>query len=69
MIWLPTVENVLLLHQKLIDRSGGSAGVRDLGLIESALARAEADALQHVRAAVGEDKVLHVNLHHAASLL
>ena len=41
MIWLPTVENVLLLHQKLIDRSGGSAGVRDLGLIESALARAE----------------------------
>lgn len=42
MIWLPTVENVLLLHQKLIDRSGGSAGVRDLGLIESALARAEA---------------------------
>ena len=42
MIWLPTDENVLLLHQKLIDRSGGSAGVRDLGLIESALARAEA---------------------------
>ena len=34
-----------------------------------ALVRAEADALQHVRAAVGEDKVLHVNLHHAASLL
>ena len=42
MIWLPTVENVLLLHEKLLQCSGGSAGVRDLGLIESAIARAQA---------------------------
>lgn len=41
-LWLPTVEDVLLLHRKLIGRTGGAEGVRDLGLIESALARAEA---------------------------
>lgn len=40
MIWLPTMENVLLLHEKLVKASGGSAGVRDLGLIESAINRA-----------------------------
>ena len=40
MIWLPTMENVLLLHEKLVEASGGSAGVRDLGLIESAINRA-----------------------------
>lgn len=40
--WMPTVEDVLLLHQKLIERTGGAAGVRDLGLVESALARAYA---------------------------
>ncbi len=42
MMWLPTAAHVLLLHQKLLEASGGSAGVRDMGLIESALARAEA---------------------------
>lgn len=42
MMWMPTADNVLLLHQKLVERSGGAAGVRDLGLIESALARAQA---------------------------
>lgn len=41
-LWLPTAEDVLLLHRKLIERTGGAEGVRDLGLIESALARAEA---------------------------
>lgn len=41
-LWLPRVEDVLLLHRKLIERTGGAEGVRDLGLIESALARAEA---------------------------
>lgn len=40
MIWLPTLGNVLLLHEKLVEASGGSAGVRDLGLIESAINRA-----------------------------
>ena len=41
-LWLPTVEDMLLLHQKLIERTGGAAGVRDLALIDSALARASA---------------------------
>jgi len=42
MIWLPTVEQVLRLHSKMIARTGGSDGVRDLGLIESAIMRASA---------------------------
>lgn len=42
MIWLPTLDNILLLHQKLTEASGGSAGIRDIGLIESALARGQA---------------------------
>jgi death-on-curing protein len=36
----PTVEEVLFLHRRLIERFGGSAGFRDLGLLESALGRA-----------------------------
>lgn len=42
MIWLPTVEHILLLHRKLIACSGGSSGVRDMGLIASAIARGQA---------------------------
>ena len=42
MTWLPTLDNILLLHQKLTEASGGSAGIRDIGLIESALARGQA---------------------------
>ena len=42
MIWLPTVEQVVRLHSKMIARTGGSDGVRDLGLIESAIMRASA---------------------------
>ena len=34
-----TVNEVLLLHARLIQRTGGSRGVRDMGLLESALAR------------------------------
>lgn len=34
-----TVTRVLLIHDRLVKRIGGSAGVRDLGLIESAVAR------------------------------
>ena len=33
---------VLLLHARLIQRTGGSGGLRDIGLLESALARARA---------------------------
>lgn len=35
----PTVEEVVVLHKRLIERFGGSDGVRDLGLLDSALKR------------------------------
>ena len=35
----PTLEEILFLHARLIDRFGGAGGVRDPGLVESALAR------------------------------
>lgn len=41
-IWLPTLEQVLLIHERLVTLTGGADGVRDLGLIDSALARAHA---------------------------
>ena len=42
MIWLPNVEQIVRLHSKMIARSGGSDGVRDIGLVESAIMRADA---------------------------
>lgn len=41
MEYLTTAE-VLLLHARLIQRTGGSGGIRDMGLLESALARPKA---------------------------
>ncbi|HEX5658766.1 MAG TPA: type II toxin-antitoxin system death-on-curing family toxin [Polyangiales bacterium] len=35
-----TLDEVLTLHAALLARHGGASGVRDLGLVESALARA-----------------------------
>ena len=35
----PTLAETLELHRRLIDRFGGKDGVRDLGLLESALMR------------------------------
>lgn len=35
-----TIEEVVLFHRKIIDRTGGSHGIRDLGLVESALNKA-----------------------------
>ncbi len=37
-----TVEVVLALHQRQLDRFGGGAGLRDRGLLESAVAQPEA---------------------------
>jgi death-on-curing protein len=37
-----TVEQVLFLHARLIEETGGSHGVRDLGLLQSAAARPQA---------------------------
>ena len=35
----PTLEEALYLHERVIERFGGSTGIRDKGLLESALAR------------------------------
>ena len=35
----PTLDEALYLHERLIERFGGTPGVRDKGLLESALAR------------------------------
>lgn len=35
----PTLDEALHLHRRLIERFGGTPGVRDLGLLASALAR------------------------------
>ena len=37
-----TVEQVLMLHQRQLDRFGGGAGLRDPGLLESAVAQPQA---------------------------
>jgi death-on-curing protein len=37
-----TVEQVLFLHARLMAETGGSHGVRDLGLLQSAIARPQA---------------------------
>jgi death-on-curing protein len=50
-----TLEEVLALHAALIARHGGAAGVRDRGLVESALARARSgyyDSLSEQAAAL-----------------
>ncbi len=39
---LLSVDEIIILHQKLIVQTGGSHGVRDMGLIESAVNRASA---------------------------
>ena len=36
-----TVDEIILLHEKLIRKTGGSSGLRDLGLLESAVYSAE----------------------------
>lgn len=33
------IDNVLLFHTKIVEQTGGSQGIRDLGLIESGLNR------------------------------
>lgn len=35
-----SIANIRLMHQKLIDQTGGSHGIRDINLIESAVNRA-----------------------------
>ena len=42
MIWIPNMAQLMRLHTKVAERSGGSDAVRDAGLVESALMRASA---------------------------
>lgn len=35
-----SIENIVLFHEKIVRETGGSSGIRDRGLIESALNRA-----------------------------
>ena len=42
-----TVEEVLFLHHRIVVETGGSDGVRDLGLVEAALLRADAGFGDH----------------------
>ena len=41
-IWLPTVQEMLCLHHKVTLRTGGGDGLRETGLLESAVARPHA---------------------------
>jgi len=38
-IYYPTLDEVIEIHQQVIDHFGGSGGIRDPGLLESALFR------------------------------
>lgn len=42
-----TPEQVLFIHYRIIEETGGSHGIRDISLIQSAVARPEAAALIH----------------------
>jgi death-on-curing protein len=50
----PSVELVEALQAEMIDRYGGSHGLRDRGLLESAVARADNTAYYNPEASVGE---------------
>lgn len=42
MTWLPSFEQILRFHKKLVESTGGAIEVRDKGLIDSAINRANA---------------------------
>ena len=51
-------DKVLLLHQLMIAETGGSADVRDLGVLDSALESAYAKGtLSHKRGESGKDRL------------
>jgi len=52
-----SVANIILVHQKLIDQTGGSHGVRDMNLIESAISRGFATFDGHDLYEMSEDKI------------
>lgn len=56
-----TAEQVLFIHSRLIDETGGSHGIRDLGLLQSAIARP--------RATFGGEDLYSDIFHKAAALM
>lgn len=56
-----TVEQVLFIHSRIIDETGGSHGIRDLGLLQSAVSRP--------RATFGGKELYHSIFHRAAALM
>jgi death on curing protein len=50
-----TTADALFFHKMLIERCGGSAGVRDIGALESALRRPQSGYYESVR----EPELLH----------
>lgn len=55
-----TPEQVLFIHARLIAETGGDSGIRDLGLLQSAVSRPHASF---------EGKDLYTDLHHKAAAL
>jgi death-on-curing protein len=55
-----TPEQVLFIHARLIAETGGEHGLRDLGLLESAVSRPQA---------VFEGNELYLEIHHKAAAL
>jgi death-on-curing protein len=56
-----SLDEVLALHERLIDRFGGASGVRDRGLLESALYRPQSgyyDGLDQMAAALFESLLI-----------
>ena len=57
-----SVDEVLAIHERVIDRFGGAGGVRDLGLLESALYRPQTGYyrdLAEMAAALFESLLMH----------
>ena len=46
MITYPTADEVLSIHRTLIEKFGGLHGIRDMGVLESALARTQSGYYQ-----------------------
>jgi len=60
MIRYPTINEVLQLHKSIINQSGGSHGIRDLGLLDS--------ALNKIRQTFGDKELFPTLLDKAAAL-
>jgi death-on-curing protein len=63
-----TLEDVLIIHADQIDRYGGSLGVRDIGLLESAVAMArmqfEGDFVHHDMFEMAASYLFHISKNH-----